>query len=148
LTIFEGPELRQDQIGMGRGWGNVTRLGVDVTERVLGDAIAPRSSVEKLKADVASRCVAGRLGVGDVLSLADEELPGRRVSERIALAEQCIWELLHQRGVRMVSAGDPDDTVGKELWQPILLSWETWTEPDPTVLLAAPVPGEEDQPQS
>ena len=138
LTIYEAPQLRPDQIGMGRGWANVTRSGEDVTERVFGDTIAPRSAVEKLKDEVASRCAVGPVGIGDVLSMADAELPGRRVSERVALAEECVWELLHQGRASMVSAGDPGDTLAVELWQPILLSWETWTEPEPTVLLTPP----------
>ncbi len=35
LTIYEGPELRPDEIGVGRGWGNVTKYGTDVTGRLL-----------------------------------------------------------------------------------------------------------------
>jgi hypothetical protein len=36
LTVYEGPELRPDQLmGMGRGWQNVERNATDVTERVL-----------------------------------------------------------------------------------------------------------------
>jgi hypothetical protein len=38
LTVYEGPELRPDQLGMGRGWQNVERTATDVTERVLARA--------------------------------------------------------------------------------------------------------------
>jgi catechol 2,3-dioxygenase-like lactoylglutathione lyase family enzyme len=38
LTIYEGPELQTADIGMGRGWQNVTRRGEDVTERELQPA--------------------------------------------------------------------------------------------------------------
>jgi len=138
LTIYEGPHLRPDQIGMDRGWANVTKSGVDVTERMMADAIAPRTSVAGLKRQIESLCATRMLGIPDVLSLADESLPGRRVSERVALAEQSVWELLHQGRLRMVSAGDTDDTLSSDLWQPILLSWESWSETEPTVLLTAP----------
>jgi hypothetical protein len=140
LTIYEGPHLRPDQLGLDRGWANVTKSGVDVTERVIADAIAPRSSVAGLKKEIESLCATRMLAISDVLSLADETLPGRRVSERVALAEQGVWELLHQGRLRMVSAGDPDDTLSSDLWQPILLSWESWSETEPTVLLTVPEP--------
>ncbi len=138
LTIYEAPELRRDQIGMGRGWANVTRSGEDVTEPVLGDAVAPRSSVQLLKEEIESRCADDALSIADVRWLADERLPGRRVSERVAVAEQAVWELLHHGRLSMISAGNPDDTLAADLWQPILLSWETWSEAEPSVLLAAP----------
>ena len=35
LTVYEGPELRLDQLSFGRGWQNVERTASDVTERVL-----------------------------------------------------------------------------------------------------------------
>jgi hypothetical protein len=38
LKVYEGPELRPDQLGMGRGWSNVERSAHDVTERVLARA--------------------------------------------------------------------------------------------------------------
>ena len=38
LTIYEGPELRLDQLNFGRGWQNVERTASDVTERVLARA--------------------------------------------------------------------------------------------------------------
>ena len=41
LTVYEGRALATDEIGMGRGWGNVTRTGTDVTERVLEAARDP-----------------------------------------------------------------------------------------------------------
>ena len=38
LTIYEGPELRPDEIAMGRGWGNVGKSSQEVTETVLTEA--------------------------------------------------------------------------------------------------------------
>jgi glyoxylase I family protein len=40
LKIYEGPELRTADLGMGRGWQNVMRSGEDVTERELQVAVA------------------------------------------------------------------------------------------------------------
>ncbi len=41
LTVYEGPELSPDQLGLGRGWANVTRAGEDVTARVLAERVSP-----------------------------------------------------------------------------------------------------------
>jgi len=41
ITIYEGPQLRTEEIGLGRGWANATRTGEDVTERVLTEAQRP-----------------------------------------------------------------------------------------------------------
>ncbi len=45
LTIYKGPELKPEQMGMGRGWANVTRSGEEVTELLgLAGELAPGSS--------------------------------------------------------------------------------------------------------
>jgi glyoxylase I family protein len=41
LKIYEGPKLESVDMGMGRGWQNATRTGVDVTERELQSAVVP-----------------------------------------------------------------------------------------------------------
>jgi glyoxylase I family protein len=41
LKIYEGPKLESVDMGMGRGWQNATRTGVDVTERELQAAVVP-----------------------------------------------------------------------------------------------------------
>lgn len=38
MRIFEGPQLRPDQLGMGRGWQTVERSFTDVTEAMLETA--------------------------------------------------------------------------------------------------------------
>jgi hypothetical protein len=127
LTIYEGRALATDEIGMGRGWGNVTRTGTEVTDRVLEAAHDP--SLAQLKGETEARVP---LTLRDVLALANERWPERRASERLALAEMAVWELLHQRRVRMSRDGQP---VAPEEWQPIILAWETWSADAGSTLL-------------
>src|SRR5437764_417957 len=100
LTIYEAPQLRPVEIGVGRGWPTVARAGEDVTSRVLAGARAAGSAdgaVEQFKHDVAELAMAGELALHDVLGLATERHPSWRLSDRLALAERAVWELLHQR---------------------------------------------------
>jgi hypothetical protein len=130
LAIYEGRALATDEIGMGRGWGNVTRTGTEVTDRVLEAARDP--SLEQLKGEIEARVP---LTIRDVLALANERWSERRASERLALAEMAVWELLHQRRVRMSRDGQP---VAPEQWQPIILAWETWSgDAGPALLIDA-----------
>jgi len=141
LTIFEGPELRSDEIGMGRGWGNVNRSGQDVTERVIGAAQAQVSSGAAAASDaltafkdvVRAQCEANRLAIHQVLWLANSRHPEWRVSERVALAERAVWELLHEGRVRMLRRTTGDDgpshvDVGKDGWARALLAWSSWSD--------------------
>ena len=43
--------------------------------------------------------------------------------EQLALAEQTVWEMLHQGRLAMSAAGQP---VPRERWQAFVLSWESW----------------------
>jgi hypothetical protein len=126
LTVYEGPRLAPDQLGMGRGWGNVTRGGEDVTARVMDEAraaVAHPPPVLDLKYEVVARCAGGPLPIGRVVELAGERYPQARVSERIALAEQAVWELLHEGAVQLTRAGAP---VAREEWQATLFMWDAW----------------------
>jgi hypothetical protein len=123
LTIYEGPELAPDQLGLGRGWANVTRAGQDVTAQVLSERAAP-APVAELKREVVDRCGYGPLILGRLVDLAGERYPQSRVSERLALCEQAVWELLHEGGVRLTRGGGE---VSGEDWQGVLLRWEAWT---------------------
>jgi hypothetical protein len=129
LKIYEGPALRPEEIGMGRGWGNVTQSGREVTDRLLEQAqqaLAPSQraeSVQELKAEVMERIAGSELTVPGVLALAIERHRGWRASDRLALAELAIWELLHQQRIRIVRGQEP---VAQEEWATILLAWETW----------------------
>jgi hypothetical protein len=130
LAVYEGRELRPDELAMGRGWSNAARGGQDVTARVLGEARAKAaparaepSGLERFKAAVIEQCGTGRIGVHQVMWLASAEFPRSRVSERMALAEQAVWELLHQGRLRMLSDGVP---VPADRWESAVLAWETW----------------------
>jgi hypothetical protein len=131
LTVYEGPELSSDQLGMGRGWGNATREGEDVTARVLAERAHP-PAVTELKRDLLDRCAYGPVSLGRLVELTGERYPQARVSERMALCEQAAWELLHEGGVRLVRAGAP---VDRSKWQEVLLRWEAWSEGAVTVEL-------------
>lgn len=125
LRILEGPSLRPDELGMGRGWATASRSCVDVTETVVGRArrgSAARSELDVLKAAI-EEVAAAEIGFQDVMALAGAGHPGRRASEQLALAEQAVWEMLHQERLTMVCGGE---SVARERWQDLVLSWATW----------------------
>ena len=133
LSIYEGPELTPEMIGMGRGWGNVTRTGSDVTDRLLAGAHpgpgepAAAQLKERLKERLVGRLGAGPLNPGDAVALADDLLPGHRASERLALTELAIWELLHAQLAELTdTTAEPAAPVPQERWQAALLGWEIW----------------------
>jgi len=122
LTIYEGPELRTEDIGLGRGWANVTRDGEDVTDRLLAEAHRP-SAVELFKEQILARLP---IELPALVELAGEQHQLARASERLALAEQAVWELLHEgRATLRTQMGA---TVERDQWQETLLSWATWTD--------------------
>lgn len=136
LTIYEGPHLAPDQLGMGRGWQNATRDGQDVTQRELAVAeeIQPTAPVAELKREVLDRCAYGPLPLGRLVEMTHERYPQARVSERVALCEQAVWELLHEGAVGMTRAGAP---VAQDAWQGVLLRWEAWSGDAVTIQAAA-----------
>jgi hypothetical protein len=141
LTIYEGPAIPAEDRGLGRGWSSVTRAGEDVTARFLEDArkaIAPPISLSELKVSLAAAAERGPVSLGAAVALAGRR---GRVSERLAVTEQAVWELLHERGLVLVDAGGP---VGKDRWESVLLAWETWTDPEAAVVLEAAPPRQPD----
>jgi hypothetical protein len=126
LIIYEGPELPPDQLGLGRGWANVTRAGEDVTARVL-DEVAHPPPVAEFKREVRA---AEPISLGRLMERAGERFPQARPSERLALCEQAVWELLHEGAVTLVRAGA---AVSREDWQEVLFRWEAWTSENVTV---------------
>jgi len=62
--------------------------------------------------------------VPDSMSLATELHPEWRASDRLAIAEQAVWELLHHGALRL---SDEYGEVERERWQSVLLAWDTWT---------------------
>jgi hypothetical protein len=136
LKILEGPELRPDEMGMGRGWASATRSSADVTDIVVGEArrgAEARPEVESLK-DAVDEVAGSPISFQDVMALAAAAHPTWRPSEQLALAEQTVWEMLHQDRLAMTAAGQP---IGREQWQAVLMSWGTWTGSGAPVLLRA-----------
>jgi hypothetical protein len=132
LTIYEGPELRSEEIGLGRGWANVTRTGEDVTERLLAEA-RPPPVVQTFKDEIAAGCAEGPMELHRLVDLAGERHPQARASEQLALAEQAVWELLHEGRVSLTMNGA---RIDRSCWRDALLSWATWTQPE--VCIQAP----------
>jgi hypothetical protein len=129
LTVFEGAELDAADRGLGRGWGEVTRSGHDVTAAVLAEIHRggeARPEVAALQAAIAE--VAGSaegIGLPDAIALAAAAQPGWRASEQLSLAEQSVWEMLHRGRLEMI--GPDGAVVAADGWQPVVLSWAQWT---------------------
>lgn len=125
LKILEGPDLRTEELGMGRGWASAVKSSTDATDRVMAEArrgAGARPELETLKAAI-QEVAASPVSFQDVMALAAAGHPSWRASEQLALAEQTVWEMLHQGRLEMVVAGAP---VARERWQPAVLSWATW----------------------
>lgn len=120
LTIYEGPEIAAEERGLGRGWSIVTREGEDATARLIEAAgdLVPRAS--DLKRTLVRN--PGSMPLSDAVALAG---PGGRPSERLAVAEQAVWELLHEGHVTLVRSGAQ---VSANDWEGLLLRWETWSD--------------------
>jgi hypothetical protein len=139
LTIYEGPVLGIAEMGLGRGWQNVTRSGRDVTQEVLieaRDETGELQTADDFKAEIAARCAAGALAISGLVELAGEWYPQSRVSERIALCEGVVWELLHSVPVTLSRRAEP---VPAYEWQALLLTWPTWTDDGPDAVSLEPL---------
>jgi hypothetical protein len=146
ITIYESRALRAEEFGIGRGWPNVTRLGEEVTERELAaaraDAPGPSSAgagpapalLATVKDQLAALCEAGPIPISQALALVSGASQGARASERLAIAERAVWELLHEQRLVLVRARD-DEVVASESWEALLLAWATWAESPSSVLL-------------
>ncbi len=117
LAIYEGPEVRSEDMGLGRGWAAATRAGAEVTARVLDEA---RASVDHFKAELLT---CARLTLDEVVALVGRTHPGARVSDRLALAERAVWELLHEGRLGLFGA---HGAIKREEWADVLLGWESW----------------------
>ena len=139
LTIYEGPLLGVAEMGLGRGWQNVTRGGRDVTEEMLieaRDESATLAAAEDFKAEIAARSGAGAISISGIVELAGEWYPQSRVSERITVCEQVVWELLHSVPVTLSRRGE---SVPAYEWQALLLAWPTWTDDGPDAVSLEPL---------
>jgi hypothetical protein len=127
LTILEGPQLRVDEIGMGRGWATVGKTSREVTETVLAQAqrgAQSRASVQTFKAEIRA-AASTPITFPEVIEVAVAEYPQWRASERLALAEQAVWELLHQGSLTL---NGPEGPIEQDRWQSIVISWSTWVQ--------------------
>jgi hypothetical protein len=134
LTIYEGRALASDELGMGRGWSNAGRSGERVTDRLLAETeqrIKVPPALVELKQELLARCGRARLGLRELVALAESEERSLRASESLALAEQAVWELLHAGQLRLLRDGAP---LGNEEWQPALLSWGSWAGEGPEAI--------------
>lgn len=135
VIVYEGPQLRPDQIGMGRGWPHVQKHGQDVTQRVLGSvkqAAVRNPTAEALKQRLLGRLAAGPVTLGEVLALSAEMSTGQRFSVQVATAEAAVWELLQQDELVLESDGQP---VLQTEWQWLLSNQRSWLDVDTEVRL-------------
>jgi hypothetical protein len=129
IAIYEGRTLGPEEIGLGRGWANATRSGQDVTAQVLEAARVP-PALERFKEEV---CARAPVALAELVELAGESHPRARLSDRLALAEQAVWQLLHEERLRLLRRGEP---LAREDWGPVLLSWEAWRDGQVSVAAA------------
>jgi hypothetical protein len=134
LTIYDARELATDEIGLGRGWAAATRHGENVTARLLEQyqsRIAPAAEPADAKVLLLERAMQGPVELAEVVGVVGVVGPGgaRRPSELLALAEQAVWELLHEGKLTLTRDGA---TLVREQWQSVLLSWTDWTGRGPS----------------
>jgi hypothetical protein len=158
LTILEGPRLETHQLAMGRGWPAALKQGADVTDALLRDGTAtstgehapapPRpvsaASLAAFKRELLVRSAEQPSSLPAAWQLASRWLPSHPVSERLALAERAVIELLAQglctlgRGTAASAGSDP---VPREDQDAILRAWETWGEQRAGVFLCVTAAG-------
>lgn len=133
LTIYDAPELATEDRGLGRGWATVTRDGEDVTTKLLEAARAqlrdagPEGSLPELKRELLAAAAGEGVPVLRAVMLIGRRRPAWRASERLALAERAVWELLHEGRLTMLRSGSVAPVAAEE-WEALLLDWETWTD--------------------
>jgi hypothetical protein len=125
LTIYEGRQLASAEIGLGRGWATASRDGQDVTATLLAELESRGGpTAGEAKPRLLGTLARGPVELVRVPELVTgEEVP--RPSQRLVLAEQAVWELLHEGRIRLTRGGrvlDPGE------WQATLLTWSAWTE--------------------
>ena len=99
VKIYEGPELAVEELGMGRGWGNATKGGEDVTDRLLTETRAEVESppaLEELKQAVVARSAGAPLGYEELLEISGRLAADLDANQRVGLAARAVWELLRE----------------------------------------------------
>jgi hypothetical protein len=134
IKVFEAPELMISELGLGRGWQTVEKLGEDVTDRLLAEVPAAGAAAPSPSADGLSEFKSAVLGasslepraLAEIVRLAAVRQPGARASECLALAEQAVWELLHQQKLALYE-DDDSAPVPPERWEALILAWDSWS---------------------
>ncbi len=104
LSVYEADRLRPDQIAMGRGWGNVMKLGRDVTKEMLAQRPAPAplaaspAAVALLKERLIGRLSAGPVTLQEIIAMAADLMPGSESDDQVAVSHRAASELLHTGG--------------------------------------------------
>lgn len=119
LTIYEAPELRTEDMGMGRGWGNVTRSGEDVTARLLAGGEPPPHDVH---AAILSRAVEPL----DLVAVVELAGPAGLVGPRVVAAERAVRVLLRDGLATLLRDGRP---LAPAAWEETLRDWAAWSRP-------------------
>jgi hypothetical protein len=108
IAVYEAPELPVEEMGMGRGWGNVTKTGEDVTDAVLAEArgeVQSPPALDALKDAIVARTADGPIGFDQLLELASGLASDADASQRVELAARAVWELLRDGRLRLAEAG-------------------------------------------
>lgn len=109
IAIYDGPELRPDQLGIGRGWQNVERTGSDVTGEVLARARehagATRTTApptwEALRERAIGRLSAGPVSFDEIVAMAANLMPDSTAGEQLAAGERAAVELLRSGAAQL-----------------------------------------------
>ena len=107
IAIYEGRALAIEEIGLGRGWANVTRMGEAVTDRLLAEArqaVESPPALDALKQELARRAARTAVGMDEALELAAQLDPDAPEGERLALARRSVLELLSDGVVKLSGA--------------------------------------------
>jgi hypothetical protein len=140
LRVLEGPELRIDQLTLGRGWSEAERIGTDVSSQfraATSTTAAPqpeRGARSALKDRIVGRVSAGPVTLAELPALAADLMPGARASEQLAETELAVWELLHQEQLLIGSAGAE---LPRGEWERAVLDAGSWFGPRSVTVTAA-----------
>jgi len=107
LAIYESPALGVEEIGMGRGWGNVTKDGENVTERLIAETreeVRSPAALDALKDAILARARTAPVGFEELLALAEELATDLDPNQRTTLAARAVWEPLGQDRLRLSAA--------------------------------------------
>jgi hypothetical protein len=115
LKVYEGPELRPDQLSMGRGWQNVERTAGDVTERVLQQARgytgqsaphrAPSAASDLVRERLLGRIAAGPIAADEILAIVAELMPDSTEADRLDAGRHAAWTLLERGAAQLTPSG-------------------------------------------